>query len=198
MTSALHDKLVLGRRAERLATLVAEDLPRCRRVLDVGCGDGRISLGVLRRRPGIDLTGVDVLVRPTTAVPVVPYDGSQLPFEDGAFDVVTMIDVLHHAEDPQLVLSEASRVASDAVVVKDHLLEGAFALTTLRLMDHVGNARHGVALPYTYWTPDRWNQAFSTLGLRVDLWRGSLGLYPPPVSWLFDRSLHFLAVLRRS
>ena len=51
-----------------------------------------------------------------------------------------------------ILLRETVRVARQVIVIKDHLLKGAFAYSTLRLMDWVGNARHDVALPYNYWT----------------------------------------------
>jgi hypothetical protein len=64
-------------------------------------------------------------------------------------------------------------------------------------MDWLGNAHHGVALPYNYWTKAQWYGAFSRLGLRVTDIENSLGLYPAPASWLFDRGLHFVARLER-
>jgi hypothetical protein len=101
-----------------------------------------------------------------------------------------MVDVLHHTADPTVLLREAGRVAGTAVVVKDHLAEGLLARPTLRVMDWVGNAHHGVVLEYNYWTSDQWHQAFRTAGLEADVWRTDLRLYPPPASWAFDRGLH--------
>jgi hypothetical protein len=60
---------------------------------------------------------------------------------------------------------------------------------------HFGNAHHGVALPYNYWPKARWTQAFASLGLHVDAWKGQLPLYPWPASWVFGRNLHFVATL---
>jgi hypothetical protein len=105
------------------------------------------------------------------------------------------VDVLHHTEDPMELLREAVRVASQAVLIKDHLRQGLLAGSTLRFMDWVGNARHGVALPNTYWPAARWTDAFSELGVTVRSRTGRLGLYPVPATWLFDRSLHFVARL---
>jgi hypothetical protein len=76
-------------------------------------------------------------------------------------------------------------------------VRGALARPTLSLMDWVGNARHGVNLPYAYWTESQWEAAFHELGLRVSQRRDALALYPWPASLLFDRRLHFLAVLEK-
>ena len=64
-----------------------------------------------------------------------------------------------------------------------------------RFMDRIGNARHGVALPYNYWTSEQWDRAIRELGLRAAVWKRDLGLYPKPAQWLFERSLHFIGVL---
>ena len=195
MLGAAHDRLVYGRRIRVLARHLAELLPRGAQVLDVGAGDGLLARRVLDARPDLTMRGVDILVRPRTHVPVEPFDGITLPFPDDAFDAVMMVDVLHHASDQQRLLREVSRVARAAVVIKDHLVLGALAEPTLRFMDWVGNARHGVALPYAYWSPARWREALADAGLRVVEQRQRLGLYPWPVSLVFERGLHFVALL---
>lgn len=185
-----HSRAVFGRRVRVLADHLAGLLPAGAAVLDVGCGDGSIARRMMDLRPDVRVTGLDVLVRPETHVPVEHFDGAEIPHENGAFDAVTMVDVLHHTADPTVLLREAGRVAGTAVVVKDHLAEGLLARPTLRVMDWVGNAHHGVVLEYNYWTSDQWHQAFRTAGLEADVWRTDLRLYPPPASWAFDRGLH--------
>ena len=191
-----HGSLVAGRRARVLATRLAEIMPAHATILDVGCGDGEIAWLLIQQRPDLKVTGVDVLVRPDTRVPVEPFDGTTLPFADDSFDVVTFVDVLHHCEQPLELLREARRVARHSIVIKDHSLEGLAAGPTLRFMDGVGNRRYGVALPYNYWRPDQWAEAFNSLGLTVEQRIPRLHLYPWPLTLTFDRRLHFLARLR--
>lgn len=191
----LHGGFVHNRRVTMLAQHIAELLPPNAQVLDVGCGDGTLSARLVALRPDIQIEGLDVLVRPNTAIPVRHFDGIRIPYQDASVDVVLMVDVLHHTDDPFVLLSESARVARVEVLLKDHLREGFGARLTLRGMDWVGNARHGVRLPYTYWSRAEWNGAFQKLGLTVREWRSSLHLYPAPASWLFDRSLHFVATL---
>lgn len=194
---AIHGRHVAGRRVRVLSDHLAARIPAKATVLDVGAGDGLLAAAVAQRRPDVMVRGVDVLVRPNAAIPVEPFDGVRLPFGDGAFEVAMLVDVLHHCEDPTTMLAEAARVASRAVVLKDHSLRGFAARPTLRLMDWVGNRRHGVALPYNYLTPAQWDAAFAGCGLRAEHPRRRLGLYPRPAGWLFDRSLHFVARLEK-
>jgi SAM-dependent methyltransferase len=191
----LHGGFVHNRRVVVLSKHIAQFLPPAAHVLDVGCGDGALVARLSALRPDIRIEGVDVLVRPHTAIPVRLFDGVRIPYDDASVDVVLMVDVLHHTDDPVVLLRESARVARHGVVIKDHLREGFGARLTLRGMDWIGNARHGVRLPYTYWSLAEWNEAFDQLHLAVSRWRSALHLYPAPVSWMFDRSLHFIAAL---
>ncbi len=191
----LHGEVVFQRRVRVLSAALSDLIPDAATVLDVGCGDGLIDRLIGERRPDLTISGVDVMVRPATHIPVEPFDGQTLPLGDGSLDVVMLVDVLHHADDPERLLGEALRVARAAVVVKDHTLDGVLAGPTLRFMDWVDNAPHGVALPYNYWPERRWREAFARLGVEPTVWIGRLNLYPPPASWLFDRSLQFIARL---
>ncbi len=201
VVGGLHNRYVFGRRVEVLSRHLADLIPRGARTLDVGCGDGSIDLRVLQHRPDLAIDGVDVLVRPSTHIPVREFDGRALPAATGSYDAVTLVDVLHHAADPRRLLAEAARVARLAVVVKDHYREGLLAGPVLRLMDWVGNAHHGVDLRYDYWTESEWESAFRETGLAPAELRRHLGLYAWPARLVFERRLHFVArlePLRRS
>ncbi|WP_224703307.1 class I SAM-dependent methyltransferase [Devosia aquimaris] len=195
LLNSVHGRLILARRVQVLAQALAQAIPTGGRVLDLGCGDGQVALGVMRLRPDIAVEGVDVLVRPVTHIPVTAYDGVTLPFADKSFDYVTIVDVLHHTDDPASVLAEAARVARQGVVVKDHLREGWLAGPVLRLMDWVGNRGHDVRLPYNYLDSAQWAAAEDRAGLSVAERHARLGLYPAPLSWVFERKLHFVARL---
>lgn len=194
----VHERAVFGRRVRVLAGEIAAAIPTGGDVLDLGAGDGSIAAAVMAVRPDLKFSGVDVMLRPVRRIEVALYDGKRLPFADQSFDYVTIIDVLHHTEDPAEVLAEAARVARLGVVVKDHRREGLLAGPTLRLMDWVGNRGHDVVLPYNYLSDAEWDVALDRAGLSRASETRRLGLYPVPFGWVFDRGLHFIARLVRT
>lgn len=195
LITQVHRRFLLARRVDRLAQLILPHLPEHASILDIGAGDGRLAASLLSQRPSMMVRGLDVLIRAETAIPITTFDGRSLPLPDSAVDYALLIDVLHHADEPEQLLREALRVASAGVVIKDHLAEGPVDHWTLRLMDWIGNAGHGVRLPYAYLSQRQWKALFNRVGGRIASWDGHLGLYPPPASWMFDRGLHFLALL---
>jgi SAM-dependent methyltransferase len=190
----LHDRLVFSRRVRVLAGWFAELVPANAHVLDVGCGDGLISALLRQQRPDITVRGIDVLPREKTHIPVEIFDGEHFPFGDAAYDVVLFSDVLHHTNDPKILLREAHRVGRN-VLIKDHYREGLLANTRLRFMDWVGNARYGVALPYNYWRKQQWKTAWQETKLKPQRVVTKLDLYPQPADLFFGTGLHFIALL---
>lgn len=195
MIPSIHSSFVYGRRIRRLGEILANLLPQHVSVLDVGCGDGLLATRIMEIRPDVEISGIDVLVREKTHIPVKQFDGVTIPEADKSVDVVMFVDVLHHTVDPIILLREASRVARQAVVIKDHTQNGLLAGPTLRFMDFVGNAHHGVALPYNYWPRKRWTEAFEQLGWSVADYQDNLQIYPWFADLVFGRSLHFAARL---
>src|SRR5262249_24919538 len=148
---------------------------------------------IQKDKPNVVITGIDVLVRDHTHIPVVKFDGITIPFADRSFDTLVFVDVLHHTDDPVLLLREAARVARNMIVINDHTLDGFAAGPTLRFMDRIGNRRYNVALPYNYWPKQKWLNVFEALGLTLQTWKSKLDLYPCYVDWFAGRSLHFIA-----
>src|ERR1044072_4730710 len=86
---------------------------RAPRILDVGCGTGANLelLGEFGEAEGVDVS-VDALAfcRARGLQNVRQGAAEKLPYEDGAFDLVTALDVVEHLDDDGAVLSEMRRV----------------------------------------------------------------------------------------
>jgi SAM-dependent methyltransferase len=99
-----------------------------RSVLDVGTGTGRGVKHLLGRHQGVDVHGVEPVramieqaerngIPPGT---ITEATGDRLPFDEGSFDVVCELGVLHHVDDPNAVVAEMARVARRAVFLSDN------------------------------------------------------------------------------
>ena len=162
-------------------------------VVDIGCGSGEIGADLAAR--GHRVAGVEVLARDECAIPFARFDGQRLPFPDDAFDDAVIVDVLHHTADPVAVLSEARRVTSGSIVLKDHYAESKRARFTLGVMDWVGNRQFGVGRQGSYLSRREWEAVFGAAGLSVAEVSEALDLYPAAVKPVFERGLHFVARL---
>lgn len=192
----VHGNLVHNRRVRQLCLHLGDLIPENSKVLDVGCGDGLLAGLIQEKRPDVEIRGIDIMVREKTHIPVEKFDGNVIPYEDKSFDVVTFVDVLHHTDDPNVLLREAARVAKSFILIKDHTDEGFLSNITLRFMDWVGNKPHGVVLPYNYWKESQWKNAFENLQIEITDWRSKLGLYPKAADLFFGRNLHMVTRLK--
>ena len=137
------------------------------RVLDVGCAKGFLVHDLREALPGLEVEGVDVSAyaieqaMPTTKDRLRVGNVVSLPFEDGSFDLVLAINVLHNLRlyDLERGLNEIQRVSRrDAYIVND-----AYR-----------NEREKVNLMYwqltceCFFTPQEWEWLFERCGYRGD------------------------------
>jgi SAM-dependent methyltransferase len=102
--------------AEHLARYrLAAQLAPGRRVLDAACGEG-YGLALMAGAGAESATGVDVdqgaveHVRERHGLDARRADVRELPFEDGAFDLVVSFETIEHVEQPERALDELARV----------------------------------------------------------------------------------------
>jgi SAM-dependent methyltransferase len=152
----VHHRTVRVPGGARVVASLARHVGRAESLLDVGCGDGVNTLALADAIGATRVAGVDVVIRQSPRIEVVKYDGRSIPFPDGSFEIISIVDVLHHADDPDAVLREALRVASRFVVIKDHFRFGPVSNRILYLMDRAGNAKDEIFCPANYFHPQQW------------------------------------------
>jgi SAM-dependent methyltransferase len=109
-----------------------------KQVLDIGCGAGNMFHHLARYGR---VVGVDNNPRPLAVAQERGYDVRQapaeaLPFDDGAFEVVSLLDTVEHCEDDVAVLKECYRVGTPG----SHLVVTVPALMALWSHNDVLNA----------------------------------------------------------
>jgi SAM-dependent methyltransferase len=188
-----HHRRVHLPRVERVARALAAQIGHAGSLLDVGCGDGTVARAIGDAVGATRVAGVDVKVRPAVAVDVVAYDGTHLPFPDGAFEAVVISDVLHHCVDPRAVLRECLRVAARVVAIKDHFRFGPVSEKILLWMDVVGNAAPAVEVRGTYFGPGEWAEMVAEAGGRFAGLEWPLQIHDYPFRIVTQDRLQFAA-----
>ncbi len=151
----LNEGLFFPLRERRQIEILAKELGGVKSILDVGCGNGRIGLG-LKQRLGAKVIGIDKILQPKVAIEARVYGGERLPYKDNSFDVTLLVDVVHHEVEQIALLKEARRVARKFVLVKDHYFDNALDWWLLRTADEMGNRDYGVQLPFTFLSLRDW------------------------------------------
>jgi SAM-dependent methyltransferase len=90
---------------------IARRLPAGARVLEIGAGTGRQALELRKR--GFEVEAIEIPDSNYTQdrlFPITDYDGRQIPFPDGSFDVVFSSNVLEHVRELEPLQREVRRV----------------------------------------------------------------------------------------
>jgi SAM-dependent methyltransferase len=96
------------------ANYLLNALPDRGRVLEIGCGGGRILNTVSAHRPELNLDGCDI--RPLGHQPgefrftLIDAATPDLPYEQASFDTVILFDVLEHSSDPLATIKSVRAV----------------------------------------------------------------------------------------
>jgi SAM-dependent methyltransferase len=142
------------------------------RVLDLGAGEGYVGEAAAHLT-GAAVSLADVLPLNRTALPFTRLVGERLPFSDEHFDTTLLIFVLHHAENPRRLLSEAVRVSRDSVILAESVHGGPFHHRLLTRLDKAANRlRSGGAMSAQeshlhFRTEEGWKRLIGELGLTV-------------------------------
>jgi SAM-dependent methyltransferase len=178
---ALAHRVLLRSLFDRVAADIARVAPEGARVLEVGCGPGRLSI-LLARRHGLQVTGLDldpemIELAGTNAAEALDGDTpsfvvgnvSALSFPDESFDLVVSTLSMHHWTDASRGLSEIGRVLRPRGRALVWDLRGGFVPLHGHLPDP---ASHTADAPLTLVssTPWRWPWRFSLLR-RIELVR---------------------------
>ena len=88
-------------------------------LIDVGCGNGFLLRLVAQHRPGLLLTGADVLNTPDLPAGAHYHAAllPRLPFADEQFDIVLCTHVLEHVVDPPAAARELLRIAKERILI---------------------------------------------------------------------------------
>lgn len=194
---SLHEKLLFSGRCCALTNYLCDFFPddANQSIIDVGCGDGRISCGISKIKTNLNFLGIDVFSRDSCAINFQVYDGKKIPFDDKSHDYVMFVDVLHHTNNIEDLLLEAKRVARKRIIIKDHYSNNIIDDFLLRVADIVGNFSYGVNLPFNFLSKKEWEDMFIKNSFTQTKIQTEFKLYPSILNKIFGERIQFITSL---
>ncbi|MGK9046894.1 methyltransferase domain-containing protein [Stutzerimonas chloritidismutans] len=124
-------------------------------VLDVGCGDGKLTRVIAAQKKTAKFVGLDGSSEALSRMPLdsVLGEATELPFADDSFDLVMSTDALEHIPDGEELTAwrELFRVASNCVMVavpfKEELLDATTRCSDCNSFYHVNWHQRSYDLP---------------------------------------------------
>ena len=121
----------MSRRATHLVRRLSPHLSEGATVLDLGSGTGH-NAEALRALTGSRCFEADTVDFHVVGPGPVLFDGVRLPLEDRSVDICLLAFVLNYADDPESLLREAARVASQGVLLLHSTGQGRWSHAMLR------------------------------------------------------------------
>jgi len=145
LIESVHGRYVHKRRTSVLSCWCSRLIPSNSRVLDVGCGDGQLARLIADKRSDISICGIDVRQRKDSAMLVETFDGKSIPYGKDSFDVVMLVDVIHHADQP-ITLLRRRRSRREA----SHSYQGSSRRRNIRLFNAAANGLDRKCTPWCF------------------------------------------------
>jgi len=155
-------------------------------VLDFGCSTMDVSRYVSSKKK-INLTGLDVTYYDIKDVNFIKYNGGKLPFNDGEFDVVLALFVLHHTDDPAFYLDELIRVSKSKILICEDTYVNKIEKTINMVADWILNYPYGRCdVAVNFKSLDEWKQLFYQRKVELKILKR---FYPHPFPLIPTRNM---------
>lgn len=174
-------------------------------MLDYGCGV--MSIPIKLKEQGVinSFIGMDIYEPPESRdaldgqkwASYVRINSSEQKALIRSFDVAMLVDVLHHVENENEIISILQYLSSQSkyLLIKDHIEYGLISRQILRLADWFGNYAYGVKVPGKYFSIDEWNIILKKAGLVEFARKGSVKVHGGIFGVILPSKCHYISVL---
>jgi len=150
----------------------------------VGDGDGYVSRRI-QEKTKARIQGLDILHLKeyrVQGIPLVIYDGNEIPFADDSFDISAGVFVLHHCQNYEFTLQEMIRVSKKKIIIFEDVFNNHLERTFLHFFDTIENRTFSteIPIPYNFQTLHQWKKTFDKLNLKL-IYTSQFRALPLPV-----------------
>ena len=136
------------------------------RILDLGAANSCLGQ-LLEKNYNCHAISLEVTQYQTqNRLPLVIFNGRDIPFKDNSFDIVLILFVLHHAEEPAQVLKEAKRICRRSVIVFEDYIESWHDLLHFRIFHDLLEWYTALAAPQHELNMEQWSQLAKETGFK--------------------------------
>lgn len=171
-------KKLTRQRSENFARYLSKLIPDKSEILDFGCGNMYTSRELLKIRPDLQITGIDVIrdqnlddaALEDTHLKFDLLTTRALPYKDGTFDATIALTVMHHTDNPEFYLSELKRVtkSSGSILLIEEMYTNAFDKILISSHDWILNKlKEGVPVPLNFRSNKHYLEEFKRQGLDI-------------------------------
>ncbi|MBM25802.1 MAG: hypothetical protein CL760_08995 [Chloroflexi bacterium] len=145
-------------------------------ILDIGTGNGNILVN-LGKNLGIEkeyLYGVDTVdYTINNAFNHLSYDNNSIPVKDNSIDLITIMMVLHHTDNPLDILNESYRALSEngTVIIRETNAYNNDILEFNIIMEYIFYTillDIPVSITENYLSDNEWEQLFESVGFKFE------------------------------
>lgn len=153
--------------AKKMCQDCQDFIKRGSKILDLGCGSGIVAKN-FQKIFQAEVWGVDIKDRRIVPIPFQIIDGKSLPFPENYFDIVLISYVLHHSQNPLVLLKEAQRVVKDKILIYEDIPAGIISGSICQLHGFIFNKLFQDSRnDCDFKTEKEWRKIFEDLGLKV-------------------------------
>jgi len=140
------------------------------KILDLGAGNGLIAQEI-RNKMNKEVILVDVVDYNYTDLPLMLYSqNNKIPLSEEEVDTTILYTVLHHANDPEHIIKEASRVTKKRIIIKEASIREENLRMTNSFFDWFYNRVIGdedINVPLNFLTVEDWEKLLNRYGFDI-------------------------------